>query len=48
MELEVDEIGASLQYATVKVNKAERSGASEQTPREPTAVSVPDDDQPPF
>jgi single-strand DNA-binding protein len=43
VEVDVDEIGASLKYATVKVNKAERSGASEQTP-----VTVPDDDQPPF
>lgn len=48
VELEVDEIGPSLRYASAEVNKAERSGASEQTPREQAPVSVPDDDQPPF
>jgi single-strand DNA-binding protein len=48
VEVDVDEIGASLKYATVKVNKAERSGASEQTPREQVPVSVPDDEEAPF
>ncbi len=45
MELEVDEIGASLRYATVKVNKAERStGSSDQVP-----ASAPNDsDEAPF
>src|SRR5206468_1578786 len=50
VELEVDEIGPSLRYASAKVNKAERSGASEQNPREHAAVSGPAgvDEEPPF
>lgn len=50
VEVDVDEIGASLKYATVKVNKVERSGASEQASREPAAVSSgpADDSEPPF
>lgn len=48
-ELQVTEVGASMLFATVKVNKTERSGASEQTPREPAAASGPaDDSEPPF
>jgi single-strand DNA-binding protein len=43
VELEVDEIGASMRHATVRVNKAERSSASDRAP-----VSVPDSDEPPF
>lgn len=42
MELEVDEVGASLRYATVTVNKAERQ-STEQVP-----VSVGSMDEPPF
>ena len=45
IELEVDEIGAQLKFATVKVNKAERSGERDRTP-----VTTPagGDDEPPF
>lgn len=42
VEMEIDEIGPSIRYATVKVNKAERSGGSS------APVSVPDEDNPPF
>lgn len=42
-ELQVTEVGASLQFATVKINKATRATSTEQAP-----VSVPDDDSPPF
>lgn len=57
MELEVDEVGPSLKYATVKVNKATRSGEAS-TPQvddpwstAPAASKVsaePFDDVPPF
>lgn len=42
MELEVDEIGASMRYATVKVTKAERV-SGDQAP-----ATVESDDSPPF
>lgn len=47
VELEVDEIGPSLRFATAKVSKAERPGGSPGTGR---ASSQPeyDDDSPPF
>lgn len=49
MELEVDEIGASLRYTTVKVNKATRDGVVEQAATTlVNAGMVSDDDQPPF
>lgn len=44
-ELQVTEVGASLLFANVKVNKAERSGAGGQ---DRTPVSVPDDEEAPF
>lgn len=47
VELEVDEIGPSLRFATVKVSKAERSGGSSGTGRA-SAQPEYDDDSPPF
>lgn len=45
IELEVDEIGPSLKWATAKVSRAERSsGGRSGAP----GGAVPDDDQPPF
>lgn len=47
VELEVDEIGPSLRFATAKVSKAERSGGSSGTGRA-SAQPEYDDDSPPF
>jgi len=47
MELEVDEIGPSLRFATAKVHKAERSGGTGQA-RSSQAASSGYDDEPPF
>lgn len=46
MELEVDEIGASLKYATVKVNKADR--VVEQAASVLANAGMVSDDEPPF
>lgn len=58
MELEVDEVGPSLRFATVRVNKAERSNGSAPTAEDPWATgpvaragasAAPAyDDEPPF
>jgi single-strand DNA-binding protein len=45
-ELEVDEIGPSLRYASAKINKAERSGTTQSEPRQAKASDF--DDEPPF
>lgn len=43
MELEVDEIGPSLRYATAKVNKVGREGGQQQRPPQSAGYSVADD-----
>jgi single-strand DNA-binding protein len=50
MELEVDEIGPSLKFATAKVQRAERSGsqADGQPTKTSAAVGSSYDDEPPF
>lgn len=52
IELEVDEIGPSLRYATAKVNKVARGAAGSSTGasagRDPWAGGSPDDGAPPF
>lgn len=47
-ELQVTEVGASMLFATVKVNKAERTGGSGAGGQDRTPVSVPDDEEAPF
>lgn len=44
LEIQVDEIGASLAFATIKVSKVDRSGRS----CAPAGAGVADDDEPPF
>lgn len=49
VELEVDEVGPSLRYATAKVAKAERrSEARSSAPQDDPWRSAPSDDEPPF
>jgi single-strand DNA-binding protein len=48
LELEVDEVGPSLKFATAKVSKAERSGGSSGQARGSQAAPSSYDDEPPF
>ncbi len=48
VEMEIDEIGPSIRYATVKVNKADRSSGQDRTPVSAPAGGPADDDEPPF
>jgi single-strand DNA-binding protein len=48
LELEVDEVGPSLKFATAKVSKAERSGGSSGRAKSSQAAPSSYDDEPPF
>ena len=48
IELEVDEIGPSLRYATAKVTKVTRTGSATEAPGDPWAAGNARSDEPPF
>ena len=48
IELEVDEIGPSLRYATAKVTKTPRTGSATEAPGDPWAAGNTRNEEPPF
>jgi single-strand DNA-binding protein len=48
IELEVDEIGPSLRYATAKVTKVTRTGSATEAPGDPWAADNTRNEEPPF